>query len=164
LSANTRKVVLAVHIVAAGSWIGIDVVLAVFVFTAILTDDPSTAALAYRGLGLFAIWPLLGAGVLSLLTGLALGLGSKYGLVKYWWVAIKLVLNLLLSGLVLIALVPVVDAATAYGDQLVNGTPSGPPPAVLLYPPIVSPIALLFAVYLAVFKPWGRFRKSGTAT
>jgi hypothetical protein len=29
----------------------------------------------------------------------------------------------------------------------------------LIFPPIVSPTALLIAFVLAVFKPWGRIRK-----
>jgi hypothetical protein len=29
----------------------------------------------------------------------------------------------------------------------------------LIFPPIVSPTALLIAMVLAVFKPWGRIRK-----
>lgn len=163
MTANTRRVVLAVHIVSAGSWIGIDVVLAVFVFTAILASAPSTKALAFQGLQLFAIWPVLAAGVLSLLSGVLLGIGSKYGLVKYWWVAVKLVLNLLLSGLVLVALRPVVDGAAKYGARLADGAAVGGAPSDLLYPSIVSPAALLFAVYLSYFKPWGRTRKRPSA-
>jgi hypothetical protein len=32
----------------------------------------------------------------------------------------------------------------------------------LIFPPIVSPTALLVAMVLAVFKPWGRIRRSTT--
>jgi hypothetical protein len=31
----------------------------------------------------------------------------------------------------------------------------------LIFPPIVSPTALLLAMTLAVFKPWGRIRRPG---
>jgi hypothetical protein len=53
-----------------------------------------------------------------------LGLGSRYGLVRYWWVAIKLVLNLLLTGLVLVALAPEVADAAARARQLDTGVPA----------------------------------------
>jgi hypothetical protein len=65
LDRRTHKAVLVVHIASAGAWIGIDVVLAILVFTALLTDDVSTKALCYQALGLFAIWPLLGAVTLA---------------------------------------------------------------------------------------------------
>ena len=67
-----------VHSASAGAWSGIDVVLAILVFTALLTDDVSTKALCYLALGLFAIWPLLGAGLVSLASGLILELGKNH--------------------------------------------------------------------------------------
>jgi hypothetical protein len=159
LGRRTHKGVLVVHIASAGAWIGVDVVLAVLVFTALLSDDVHTRSLCYQALTLFAIWPLLGAGLVSLASGLLLGLGTTYGLLRYWWVATKLVLNLLLSGLVLVALRPLVAQASEYGRQLAEGQPAGAAPSDLIFPPIVSPAALLIAVILAVYKPWGRIRK-----
>jgi len=162
LGRRARNGVLVVHIVSAGAWIGIDVVLAVLVFTTLLSDDVRTRALCYQALGLFAIWPLFTAGLVCLASGLILGLGTKYGLVRYWWVATKLALNLLLTGLVLIALQPAVSEATEYGRQLAAGQPLTASVRGLIFPPIVSPTALLIAVTLAVYKPWGRIRKRPT--
>jgi hypothetical protein len=42
MGARTRKSVLLVHIASAGAWLGIDVVMAVLVFTALSTDDDRT--------------------------------------------------------------------------------------------------------------------------
>ncbi|GAA2758835.1 hypothetical protein [Actinopolymorpha rutila] len=159
LSGRARKGVLLVHIAAAGTWLGIDVVMAVVVFTAVLSDDPRTVALCYQALRLFTVWPLLVTGLVCLASGIWLGLGTKYGLLKYWWVAVKLALNLLLTGLVLVALRPTVTGATEFGRQLAAGHP-GVPPRDMIYPPIVSPLLLVFAFVLAVFKPWGRIRAS----
>src|ERR687886_1115414 len=158
LGARTRKGVLVVHIVSAGVWIGIDVVMAVFIFTALLTDD-DTKALCFLALELFAVWPLLTTGLICLASGVVLGLGTKYGLVRYWWVAIKLVLNIVLSALVLIALRPEVSRAAEQGWRFAAGEPASLVVGNLIFPPIVSPTALLIAVVLAVFKPWGLIRK-----
>jgi uncharacterized membrane protein len=159
LGTRTRKGVLVVHIVSAGVWIGIDVVMAVFIFTALLTNDDNTKALCYRALELFAVWPLLTTGLVCLASGVVLGLGTKYGLVRYWWVAIKLVLNIVLTALVLVALGPEVTEAAEQGRRFAAGEPASLVVGDLIYPPIVSPIALLIAVVLAVFKPWGLIRK-----
>ena len=160
LGARTRKSVLLIHIASAGAWLGIDVVMAVLVFTALLTDDSRTKALSFQALELFAVWPLLTAGMICLITGVVLGLGSKYGLVRYWWVAIKLGLNLLLTGLVLVALAPEVSQAAERGRLFAAGGPASLGVGDLIFPPIVSPTALMIAMVLAVFKPWGRIRKS----
>jgi hypothetical protein len=140
-------------------WIGIDVVMAVVIFTALLTDEDNTKALCYRALDLFAVWPLLTAGLFCLASGVVLGIGTKYGLVRYWWVAIKLVLNVLLIALVPIALRPEVTRAAEQGWRFAAGEPASLVVGNLIFPPIVSPTALLIAVVLAVFKPWGRIRK-----
>jgi hypothetical protein len=55
-------------------------------------------SLAYRALAAFVVWPMLAAGLACLATGLVLGAGTKWGLVRYWWVAVKLVLNLVLCS------------------------------------------------------------------
>ncbi len=160
LKARGRKAWLAVHIVSAGAWIGIDVVLAVLVFTAMLTDDPSLAAVCYQALRLFAVWPVLVAGLVCLGSGVMLGLGSRYGVVRYWWVAIKLVLNVVLTVLGLILLRPAVGEAAVYGQSLLAGIPGVPPD--LVFPPIVSPACLLAAVLLSIYKPGGRVRRAGS--
>ena len=160
LGPRTRKSVLLVHIASAGAWLGVDVVMAVLVFTALATDDDRTKALAFRALELVAVGPLLALGLLCLFTGVLLGLGSRYGLVRYWWVAIKLTLNLLLTSLVLVALAPTVADAADRARQFDAGVPAPLGIGDLIFPPIVSPTALLVAMFLAIFKPWGRIRRS----
>jgi hypothetical protein len=61
---------------------------------------------SYRALELFAVWPLIATGLVCLASGVVLGLGTKYGLVRYWWAAIKLALNVVLVVLVMFALRP----------------------------------------------------------
>jgi hypothetical protein len=159
LGARARKGYLVAHIVSAGAWIGIDVVLGILVGTALVSGDPAIVATSLRALELFAVWPMLLAAVLTLGTGVVLGLGTKYGLVRYWWVAVKLVVNVGMALLILFVLRPGLHDAAEYGRQLAaGGTPEGDP-AGLLYPAVVAPGLLLFASVLAVFKPWGRVRK-----
>jgi hypothetical protein len=151
---------LLIHIASAGSWLGIDVVMAVLIFTAMFTSDDRTQALSYQALELFAVPSLLVAGLVSLASGIVLGLGSKYGLVRYWWVASKLALNLLLTALVLIALRGEVTEKAEQGRRFLAGElATVAEVGDLLFPPIVSPTAVLIAMVLAVFKPWGRIRK-----
>jgi hypothetical protein len=158
LGARTRKGVLVVHIVSAGTWIGIDVVMGVVVFTTLLAEDDNTRALCYRALELFAVWPLIATGLLCLASGVVLGLGTKWGLIRYWWVATKLALNVLLVALVPIALRPEVIEKAEQGRRFMSGEAASLAVGDLVFPPIVSPTLLLVAFVLAVFKPWGRIR------
>lgn len=88
------------------------------------------------------------------LSGVVLGLGNPFGLVRYWWVVIKLVINIVVVALVPIALRPEVIEQAEQGHQLMAGLPANLAIGDLTYRPIVSPIDLIVATILAVFKAW----------
>lgn len=155
LSARSRKVVLIVHLASAGIWLGMDIVLGILVVTALRATPTRAAALATTT-ATFVGWPIVAVALLTLLSGAVLGLGSRYGLLRYWWVATKLVITIVLIVLVLVLLVPsVADLATA-ADA--NDPTTFEFDRQLIFPPIVSTTALLVAITLSVFKPWGRRR------
>lgn len=159
LSGRSRKTLLAAHILSSAAWFGIDLALGILVVTAMLTDVPQTAGMALQAIEIFAIWPMFGASIVCLATGAVLGLGSKYGLVRYWWVAVKLGVNVLMSTLIVFALRPGVGAAADVGARLLAGDRAAAVPSDLLYPVVVAPTLLLIAYLLSVFKPWGRIRR-----
>lgn len=160
LDGRLRKTVLLLHIVAGGTWFGLDVAMAVLVVTAIGTDSAAVRAYTLQSLELITVWPMFSVAMLSLITGIQLGLGSKYGLVRYWWVAIKLGLNLVLATLIVTSLRGEVAEGADLGRRLALGANLDWDFTDMLYPPIVSPTALAVAFVLAVFKPWGRVRRS----
>ena len=153
-----RRSVLVLHILSAGSWIGIDVLVAVLVHLG-STADPATAALAYRALGTFVVWPMLGAALMTLASGLLLGLGTKWGLARYWWVLVRLAITLALTLLIVVALRPSLPEAIEHGEQLAAGLDPTHDVSDLACPPIVSLVALSFATTLSAFTPWGRVRR-----
>jgi len=159
LGKRSRKVTLLVHIVSAGAWIGIDVIVAVLVGVGWFADSDSTRGAAYQALGLFVVWPMLTSALVCLGSGLLLGWGSKYGLLRFWWVAVKLFLNLLLTTLILIALKPGMPEIAEYGRSISAGQPNGVDVSQMFFPPIVSLTLLTFATTLSIFKPWGRTRR-----
>ncbi|MEU0876953.1 hypothetical protein ABZ345_00020 [Lentzea sp. NPDC005914] len=160
LSGRARKAVLLVHVLSAAAWLGIDLALGICVVVARSTEDVNVAGVAIRAIDLFAIWPMFGASVVCMISGVVLGLGSKYGLVRYWWVAVKLVVNVGMSLLIAFALRPSVAEAARVGALMLAGDPTAAVPAGLMPPVVVAPTLLLFAYILSVFKPWGRIRKS----
>ncbi|PXY21208.1 hypothetical protein [Prauserella muralis] len=159
LSGRTRKAFLVTHILSAAAWFGIDLALGILAVTALVTDNPQTAGMALQSVEMFAIWPMFTASLLCLATGVVLGLGSKYGLVRYWWVAVKLVINIVMSLLIVLLLRPGVGEAASIGERLLAGDLTADVPTDLLGPVIVAPTLLLTAYLLSVFKPWGRIRR-----
>ena len=160
LEGRTRKAVLFVHIGSAGTWLGMDLTFAVLLCTAMLTDNRTTAATAYQALEMVAVYPMLTAGLLTLVSGVILGLGSKYGLLRYWWVAVKLAINVLFMCLIVFALPPSVRGVSESGRLLADDPTTVVPYQDLLGPLIVGPSLLVVAMVLSVFKPWGRLRRT----
>ncbi len=160
LGTRTRRAVLITHIASAGAWLGIDIAMAVVIFTAMTTGDAATRAFCLQALELITVWPLLVSGLVCLASGVVLGLGSKWGLIRYWWVAIKLALNLVLTALVLVLLRPEVTQLASHARRWVAGEPVAFDLANLSYPPTVSTTMLLVAMTLSVVKPWGLIRRA----
>ncbi|MFB4306623.1 hypothetical protein [Actinomadura sp. GTD37] len=162
LGRGWRRTTLVVHIVSAGAWIGIDVMVAVLVLTGRFGTSDEVRGLAYQALATFVVWPMLTSALICLVTGLILGLGTRWGLLRYWWVAIKLALNLVLCTLIVVALQPGMDEVNDYGRTLTAGTPEPAFISNLFFPPAVSLTTLALATVLAVAKPWGRIsRRAG---
>lgn len=158
LSSRARKLLLLVHIAAAGTWLGLDLALGILVVTA-LTADAMGAGAAALSLVAASTWPLVIVGLVTLATGVLLGLGTKYGLVRYRWVLVKLVVNVVLVTIVVLVLWP---GLTTVADGARAALADGVAPTVtanLVFPPVVSSTALLAAMTLSVFKPWGRTRR-----
>ncbi len=84
------------------------------------------------------------------------GDGSKYGLVRYLWVSVRLALNVVLVTLVVFVLSPeVISMDSAARATRTSGAPL-PATLDLAFPPVVSTACVLVAMTLSVFKPWGR--------
>ena len=160
LNARTRKTLLLTHICASGAWLGFAMVLGLLVLAATTAEDPTVSAAALVSIATFATWPLLVLGLLTLASGVLLGMGTKYGLVRYWWVATKLALNIVLVTLVVLLLGPEVTRLAAEARGTLDGGATLPIFSDLVFPPTVSTTALLAAMVLSVFKPWGRMRRS----
>lgn len=147
------------HVVSSAAWFGIDLAMGILLVISLVAGDPHTAGLAVQAAGLFAIWPMFGASLVCLASGVVLGIGSKYGLVRYWWVAVKLAFNVIMSTLIVVSLRPGVGEAAGIGERMMAGDPTAAVPSQILGPVIVAPAMLLTAYLLSVFKPWGRIRR-----
>ncbi|WP_180345537.1 hypothetical protein [Brevibacterium sediminis] len=160
-SKQTRRLLRLGHIAAAGTWLGFDLILFILTVTALRAEATHSAAAAVS-ISAFTTWPLIVTGLVTLATGILLGTGSKYGLTRYWWVLIKLLLTIVLIGLVPVLLLSGVEALESSGLRALD---TGGAPVVdrtALFPPIVSSASVSFAMVLSVFRPWGRVARRAT--
>jgi hypothetical protein len=158
LSRSWRRAVLAVHVLCGAGWMGLDLGLVVLVVAGATSDSGGTVAAAYTAVRLVVpiVVPMLATGML--LTGLLLGWGTKWSLLEWTWVFTKLVIGIVLTALVFVLLVP---SALSIPQDLSGGAAEvrdavGGAARDLLFPPVVSFMALGVAMVLSIWKPWDR--------
>ncbi len=150
-----RKLLLTVHVATSVSVLGTDLALLVLGISSVRGADPQTI---YPAAHLVATWLLAPLAALALGTGVLLGLLTQWGLLKYWWVTIKLALTAILTGVILLVLVPrlgvAADAATALDPRPFTDAERLP----LAVAPAAGVTLLILMVVLAIYKPGWRLR------
>ena len=106
-----RRAALALHIVTSVGWIGAAAGYLVLGVVAGSSQQPLTVRAAWIGMELIGWVAVLPLGCLALLTGLAMSLGTPWGLFRQYWVLIAFVLTVL-SLIVLILHMPTVSAVS----------------------------------------------------
>ncbi len=153
------RLLLAAHIAVSGAWLGVVVAKVVLGLAALTTAAPDIAAALYVAMDVLNVaFPPLAIG--TIVTGVLLSLGTKWGLLQHAWVATKLGLT-----------VGVIATAVQLGGRLVRPTlaaPGGPVaegstllglasvPTLLLALALAHVLMLGAATVISVYKPWGK--------
>lgn len=156
LTRQQRNTMLVVHIAVSVAWLGVSLVMLTLAITARITGSRTNAHSAYWAMHLLAQVLVIPLSLSVLAIGIAVGLGTSWGLLRYRWVVTKLSLTIIAVGLSLLAL----PAQT--GSALHASGPDGDLAAMhsagsnLIIAASVSINLYLAMTILSVFKPWGR--------
>lgn len=156
----TKKALVTTHVVFSGSWLGVGVVMVTLSVLGLRSEDVATVRVSYELLELFDMTILPWSSIGAILSGIAVSLTSKWGLVRHYWIAAKLLIAIavitsafgfihrwVVSAAERSAQLPATSAGIAAGGgdldlQLV--TAFG-----------VAVFLVAVATVLSVFKPWG---------
>ncbi|MET9577818.1 DUF2269 domain-containing protein [Streptomyces sp. DT199] len=158
LNRRSRRAALVVHVTVSAGWLGLSLGLLALGITAATTGSPATVEASVRAMKLFADWLLLPVAFLTLLSGLLLSLGTKWGLARHRWVYTKFWLTLATTTATVLALRPGVNSAVT---AVAAGGPL-PDAGDVLFGPVVSLSAYVFMTVISVLKPWGKTRRGRT--
>lgn len=153
---GVRKLALTAHITSSVGWLGAVVTFLGLAVAGMVSPDPGTVRGAYVAMELIGWAVLVPFSVASLLTGLVQSLGTTWGLVRHYWVLVKLMITVIATGVLLVyvpTLAGLARIAAEPGDLKLLRSPS----------PVVHAGAalalLLLATVLSVAKPAGRTRR-----
>jgi hypothetical protein len=159
-----RKFALATHLSFSVGWIGAVVAYLALSVAAVTTQDASTLRASWIAMdvtGWYAIVPLALA---SLLTGLVMALGTKWGLFRHYWVLISLVLTVV-ATVVLLLHMPNVSVLADAAREAEGAGLDGPGSHLYarlddgdLLHPALGLVVLLVIQVLNVYKPQGMTR------
>ena len=152
MTPRVRKLALTLHITTSVGWLGAVAGVLGLAVTGLASDDADAARAAYIAMESTAWFVLAPLAIASLLTGVFQGLGTRWGLLRHYWVVFKLVITVVATGVLLLYLQTLGSLAeiARAGDD-VDATAS-------LSPVLHAGVALLLLLVsttLAVYKPRG---------
>ena len=157
--AAPRRLLLSIHILTTLGVFGADLSLLVLGLASLSGTAPQAI---YPAASLVAANLVAPLAIGSLATGLLLALRSPWGLLRYWWVVVKLAITASLTAVVVLVLVPRLNAAAT------TATLSGAAPASLALPAGAASVLLAVNAFLGVYKPSWRlprwFAPAGAAS
>jgi uncharacterized membrane protein len=149
LPPKVRRAVLSLHVISSVGLLGASSALLFLAVTASTTGDGELSRSAYRLISQCGFVFGIPLSFSALISGLVLGLYSKWGVLRYPWVTIKLVLlvTTILSGALFIG---------RLSEQLADG--AGGSETQLLVSAAYNVVALMTSTVLSIYKP-GRRRR-----
>lgn len=157
MTSRLRKVVLASHITLAVGWIGAVAGYIALDVAAATSQDAQTLRAAYLAMELIAWYVIVPLALASLLSGLIMSLGTKWGLFRYYWVLISLLLTIIATVVLLVE----TQTISYFADRAADPTTSGDDLRTLgntLVHSVGGAVVLLIILVLNVYKPRGMTR------
>lgn len=149
-----RKLMLAIHLTVSVGWLGAVIAYLALDATVASSHDPQVVRGAWLAMDLVVSSAIVPLALASLLTGLVMSLGTKWGLFRHWWVLISFVLTSV-ATLVLLSEAGVVRRAAE-----IAADPATSAEGLLALPPTLvhsvgGLVVLLLVQVLNVYKPQG---------
>jgi hypothetical protein len=147
-----RKFALAAHLTFSVGWIGTVVAYLALGVAAVRSQDAQTVRAAWIAMELIGWYVIVPLALASLLTGLVMALGTKWGLFRHYWVLFSLVLTIF-GVVVLLLHMPDVsvlaDVAQEAEGPSIDGLGGD------LFHPGLGLVVLLVILMLNMYKPRG---------
>jgi hypothetical protein len=154
LSPPLRRAALAVHLAVSVGWVGAVAAYLALDLSAATSADAAMLRAAYIGMGLIAGSVIVPLALASLVTGLIVSLGTKWGLVRHWWVLVSLALTVFATVVLLVETGTIAAYAAVAANPTVSDAELRALGSTLLHS-VGGSVVLLIVLVLNVFKPPG---------
>jgi hypothetical protein len=153
---GVRRFTLTTHVTSSVGWIGAVLVFLALAVIGLTSQDERTVRGAYLVMAPAAWFVLVPLAHASLLSGIALSLGTAWGLFRHYWVVLKLLITAFSTVILLIYMGTFRQMAGVAADPVVdlevvrNGSP--------IVHSMLALVLLITATVLGLYKPLGMTR------
>ena len=148
-----RKLTFTTHVTSSVGWIGAVLVFLALAAIGLTSQDERTVRGAYLVMAPAAWFVLVPLAHASLVSGIALSLGTPWGLLRHYWVVSKLVITAFSTVILMIYMGTFRQMAAVAADPVVElGLVRNPSPLLHAF---LALVLLLAATVLAIYKPFG---------
>ena len=156
MPSRLRKAVLVAHVASSVGWLGAVAVFLALAITGYTTADEWTLRAAYTTMEIIGWTALVPLSALTLLTGIVQAVGTPWGLIRHYWVLIKLLITVVATAILLLYM----ETLAVLADAAVQQTPKGIATDMLPnFSPILHSAAALIVLFVAlglsIYKPRG---------
>jgi hypothetical protein len=152
-----RKFALAAHLTLSVGWIGAVAAYMALDVLAASRQDAQTLRAAYLGMESIARYVIVPLALASLLTGLVMSVGTKWGLFRHYWVLISLLLTIFATAVLLLETRTISHFADIAADPTTSGEDLRALGSTLVHS-VGGTVVLLVILVLNVYKPEGMTR------
>jgi len=153
MTPSIRKFALTAHVTASVGWLGAVVGFLALALAVQAGYDPQLLRGLYLAMWLAGWYVVVPLCLASLLTGLVMSLGTKWGLFRHYWVTVKFLLTVI-STLILLGF------TQTLGYIGVLAADASGPVAEFSQSPLTHSagglVVLLINTALSIYKPWGK--------
>ena len=158
MSPSIRKAALSAHIASSIGWFGAVAAFMALTVVGLYRVDAQQVRAAYIAMELIGWLAIVPLALVSLLTGVVSSVGTGWGLIRHYWVVVKLLSTALITVLLLVHMQPVTLLANAAATQGVIRMDLGGLKIQMLAYAAGTLIVLLALTALSVYKPAGMTR------
>lgn len=153
-----RKLALTAHVVTSVGWLGAVAAFLALSVAGMVGDDVQRVRGAYLAMELIGWFVIVPMSFASLVIGLIQALGTEWGVFRHYWILIKLVLNVLASGVLLLHMLPIQQVASLAATTALSSDDLRELRVQLVGDAAAALVVLLVATSLSVIKPRGMTR------
>jgi hypothetical protein len=148
-----RKLTFTTHVTSSVGWLGAVLAFVALALIGLTSKDEATVRGAYLVMAPAAWFVLVPLAHASLLSGIVISLGTPWGLIRHYWVVLKLLITAFATVILLIYMGTFRQMAGVAADPIVElGLVRNPSPALHA---ILALVLLVIATVLGVYKPFG---------